>query len=265
MKRRMILRWVVLCVLIAVLAWVFVQLGEWQLRRLDERRHTNALVVAHSEEDPRPYEEVMDREMTDADEWHVVRVTGTYTGETYQVRYRNQGGAGTEVVSPMRASDGRVVLIDRGFIPRPQGQPDPDPPAPPSGAVTVTGYVQRNEHGDDDATVPHEFKVRLINSDRIGESLGTELVNGYVAASDSSPADDDALEPMELPPLDEGPHLSYAWQWFAFSVIAVVGVVVLIRADVKEYRKLRARRERRRRASDDGAAQREAEGDGDEA
>ncbi len=253
MIRKMVVRWVALVVLIAALATLFVQLGEWQLRRLDERRESNARVLEHSHEQPAPYEQHMNRVMTDDDEWHVVTVTGEYTGETFQVRYRNQDGPGTEVISPMRATDGRTVLIDRGFIPRPNGQPDPEPPAPPQGQVTVTGYVQRNERGKDEAVVPHEYKVRLINSDKIGESLGAELVNGYVAAFESSPADDASLQPIALPSLDEGPHQGYAWQWFSFAVIAGVGVIVLIRADIRDYRK--AQRKKAQRAAKADAAE----------
>ncbi|MDU7360164.1 MAG: SURF1 family protein [Propionibacteriaceae bacterium] len=246
MIKKMLVRWIVLICLIAALAYAFVQLGEWQLRRLDQRRATNARVIEHSHEDPVPYEQVMNRVMTDDDEWHVVEVTGEYTGETFQVRYRNQDGPGTEVVSPMRASDGRTVLIDRGFIPRPSGQPDPEPPAPPTGEVTVRGFVQRDEHGKDEAVVPHEYKVRLINSQKIGASLGTELVNGYVGVFESSPGDDGLLHPMALPSLDEGPHQGYAWQWFSFAVIAGIGVIVLIRADIRDYK--RAQRKKAKKA-----------------
>jgi surfeit locus 1 family protein len=30
------------------------------------------------------------------------------------------------------------------------------------------------------------------------------------------------------PPLDNGPHLSYAIQWFSFAVIGVVGLGILV-------------------------------------
>lgn len=263
MTKKMLIRWAALIALIAVLAYLFVQLGEWQLRRLDERRHTNAVVVEHAEQDPVPYQRVMDKVITDDDQWQVVTVTGEYTGETYQARYRNQDGPGTEAVSPMRADDGRTVLISRGFIPRPQGQPDPAPPAPPTGEVTVTGYVHRDERGKDEAIVPHEFNIRLINSEAIGKDLGTELVNGYVAAFESSPTDDALLEPISLPPLDEGPHQSYAWQWFAFAVMAVIGVGFLIRADIKDHRKTQARLAARQAKLD--AAQDVPESDSDAA
>lgn len=240
----MLLRWGALIALVGVLAFVFVQLGEWQLRRLDQRRESNALVLAHSQQDPQPYENVMDKVLTDEDQWQPVTVTGTYTGETFHVGYRTQGTTGSEALSVMRAKDGREVLISRGFIPRPQGAPDPDPPAPPSGEVTVTGYVQRDERGRDDAITPHEFHIRLVNSEAIAEYLGRDLVNGYVAAYESSPADDPMLQPIALPELDEGMHQSYAWQWFSFTLIAVAGVVVLIRADIRDRKKATRRKER---------------------
>jgi surfeit locus 1 family protein len=42
-----------------------------------------------------------------------------------------------------------------------------------------------------------------------------------------------AALPVRLPPeeLSEGPHLSYAIQWFTFATIAVVGAVILLRRE----------------------------------
>jgi surfeit locus 1 family protein len=35
---------------------------------------------------------------------------------------------------------------------------------------------------------------------------------------------------LDAPPLDDGPHLSYAIQWFAFSIMALVfGVIMAVR------------------------------------
>ena len=41
--------------------------------------------------------------------------------------------------------------------------------------------------------------------------------------------------PVPLPPLDEGPHLSYAVQWFIFGSIAVIGYVVLAMRERREW------------------------------
>ena len=38
---------------------------------------------------------------------------------------------------------------------------------------------------------------------------------------------------LELPAMDDGPHLNYAIQWFTFAVVALVGVGTLIAQDVR--------------------------------
>lgn len=237
-------RWLALLALVVVVVAAFVNLGRWQLDRLDQRRDTNATVVAHERAAVRPYEEVFVRPIAEADQWQRVSVTGTYdpAGQLV-VRYRsNAGRTGWEVVAPLRASDGRIVLIDRGFK---QRQPGTDFPAaeaaPPAGRVTVVGYVRRNEQGAAIATRPTSGSIRLINSAAIGEGLGLDLVDGYIAALDTTPADPGSFTPIAPPALDEGPHLSYALQWFTFSLIAIGGLYVFIRNDIRDRRKAAAR------------------------
>jgi len=51
----------------------------------------------------------------------------------------------------------------------------------------------------------------------------------YLELESSQPADAKGLTPIPLPELDEGPHLSYAIQWFTFSALAVIGWVLVVR------------------------------------
>ena len=41
-------------------------------------------------------------------------------------------------------------------------------------------------------------------------------------------------EPVPAPTLDEGPHLSYAVQWFIFTTVAVVGYPLILRRRARE-------------------------------
>lgn len=236
-------RWVVLVVFVAILGAVFIRLGEWQLHRLDQRRASNAQVVAHGKEPVRDWSEVFTGPIADDQQWQRVTVTGVYRQQdSLRVRYRNVGEqAGMEVVTPLVATDGRTVLIDRGFLPRPDNQTQADLPPVPSGQITVVGYVRRNENGKANATKPVEGNVRLINSPVIGETLGIDLADGYIQLISSTPGDDPALVPVGPPELDEGPHFSYAIQWFLFTVIAVGGAAILVRGDLKDRRKRRER------------------------
>jgi cytochrome oxidase assembly protein ShyY1 len=47
------------------------------------------------------------------------------------------------------------------------------------------------------------------------------------------PITTDTLTPVPLPPQDNGPHLSYAVQWFIFSTIAVIGYPLILRRNAR--------------------------------
>jgi cytochrome oxidase assembly protein ShyY1 len=61
------------------------------------------------------------------------------------------------------------------------------------------------------------------------QQVDGELIDMYVDAYASRPADSAALQPVVKPDLRDGPHLSYAVQWFIFSVCAAVGWVLAVR------------------------------------
>ena len=58
----------------------------------------------------------------------------------------------------------------------------------------------------------------------------------YIELTGSDPAEPgDFPEPIAQPALDEGPHLSYAVQWFLFSAIVVVGWVLAVTTGVVTF------------------------------
>lgn len=255
--RPLVLRWVGLAVFALVLGIVFIQLGQWQLRRLDERRADNAAVRQAENSPVVGWQEYFTEPVTEADEWHRVRITGHYlTEQQYVVRFRSNGDArGYEVVTPIRTEDGTVVLVNRGFGEVPRGQPMPTTaPRAPEGEVTVVGLVRMDETGGEGAEVPQEGRVRVINSPAIGADLGMPVARGWIQLAESTPTQSGELVPAALPELTEGPHLSYAVQWFAFTVIGVVGVGFFVRSDLRARRRQRTRaaaRAARLRARDD--------------
>ncbi|AZZ39135.1 SURF1 family protein [Acidipropionibacterium jensenii] len=250
--KRLWLRWIGLALFVVILAGVMVRLGEWQLHRLSGRREANAIVRAHEGQPVVDWAQVFTpgKVIGADDQWTRVTVTGSYdAAHQLQIRYRKSGDQqGSEVITPLRAADGRTVLVDRGFIPRAGDGTDPDIadiPAPPGGTVTVIGYVRGNENGKDSAVVPVDGRARLINSQAIGRAQGGDYVDGYIMLASSMPPQSARITPLPLPQLDEGPHLSYAIQWFCFTAIAVGGLFVLIRGDIRDRRTRRERSARR--------------------
>lgn len=246
------MRWVAMTLLVVALCLTMVRLGQWQLHRLHGRRAANQIIRTNRSQPPVEWSRIMGAHPVPADQqWRRVTVTGTFdTTQQLQIRYRSNGGDdGSEIVTPIITADGHRVLVDRGFLKRSSSTGDDQriPPAP-SGTVTVVGNVKGNETGKDSATVPVDGKARLINSDVIGRIQGVTYVNGYVLAQSMHPAQQ-GLVPVMLPDLDEGPHLSYAIQWFCFTAIAVVGLGILIRNDIKDRRSGRERRRSRGRGA----------------
>ena len=237
--RRLWLRWALLIIFVAVLGIAFVNLGEWQLDRLAQRRERNATTIANEQKPIQPYAQVFTHPITDADQWQRVEARGTFDPDhQFVVRYRSNGGVdGYEVVTPLRTASG-AVLVDRGFIPLDRGTRIPSvAPAPPAGEVTVVGHVRRNEQGRRAAIRPVGNQMRLISSNAIAATLPYEIGSGYIGLLSVQPEQQGGFQPIQLPELSEGPHFWYAVQWFMFTAVAVAGIVVFIRGD------LRARRE----------------------
>lgn len=239
---RVWVRWLVLAVFVVALAIAFVNLGFWQLDRLEARRARNDAVAAHENAAPVDFASVFTRQITEADQWQRVQVRGSFDPERqFLVRYRsNAGVTGYEVVTPLRTTTGAWVLVDRGFAPKPASSDYPSVlPAPPPGEVAITGYVRRDEQGSSDAMtpLPPTNTVRLVNSATIGATLPYPIVNGYLSLREISPAQAGGLVPVEPPPADEGNHFSYASQWFMFAGLAGLGLVVLIRSDLRAARR----------------------------
>lgn len=236
------LRWLVLAVFVVALAVAFVNLGRWQLDRLDQRNERNNSVVVHENSPVADFAAVFNRTIVEADQWQRVAVRGTFdAGHQFLVRYRSSGPAsGYEVITPLRTTTGAWVLVDRGFGNKPNDQDYPSVlPDPPAGEVAITGYVRRDEQGSPEAMTPLQpaNTVRLVNSDALAVSLPYPVVNGFVSVIDITPAQTGNLIPVTPPELTEGNHFSYALQWFTFAGIAGIGLFVLIRSDVRALRR----------------------------
>ncbi len=238
MHRLLTGRWVAFTLVVLALAGVFVQLGRWQLHRLDEREQRNAVTRANLAAAPAPIDEALgaDRRVARDNEWRSVRVTGRYDAQHQIVaRYRNvKDRPGFEIVTPLLLEDGTAILVDRGFVPRATNSSDlPAVPEPVAGTVSVTGKLRHSEHGADNATRPVNGQVRLINAPAIAASTGLRLPDGYMTVDEQIPAPGAGLSGLPLPELDSGPHFFYALQWFFFALLALGGLVYFAREDVR--------------------------------
>jgi cytochrome oxidase assembly protein ShyY1 len=224
-------RWLLFAVVVVVLAYATWWLGQWQFDRLEERKRANEVVRANEHRDPAPVEDVLSPggDVAEDDEWRLVSATGTYdVDHTIVVRYRTRdGGSGVDVVVPLITAAGSALIVDRGWLEAdPTGADREAIPDPPEGEVEVTGWVRADGTGD--STQVTDLSVRAIDSQRIAEAIGRPAYGGFVELRSEDPAPATALEPVELPELDNGPHFFYGLQWWFFGLLAIFGFCYLL-------------------------------------
>jgi cytochrome oxidase assembly protein ShyY1 len=97
--------------------------------------------------------------------------------------------------------------------------------------VTVEGFLAPDE-GDGSVAPDAEGIVRALDVRGIASSLPYDVFPLPLQLADQTPVQPGSLPiPVPLPALSEGPHLSYAIQWFSFAVVALVGALILLRRD----------------------------------
>jgi cytochrome oxidase assembly protein ShyY1 len=154
----------------------------------------------------------------------------------------HEGREGYLVLTPLRTVTG-VVAVLRGWVPRATSPAT----APPSGIVTVTGWLQASEPRDASRVDPLERlpvgQLAYVSSVSL---LGTwpyapdELVDGYVVASQETPAA--SVVPARVPAqarsggVNRWRNLAYALQWWLFAGAAVVFYGSVVRRVVSERR-----------------------------
>lgn len=224
-------RWILAHVLLVAVAVTCVQLGFWQLRRLDERRALNARVTAGLAAAPVPLDSVIG-EPPSALAYRRVTVTGHYlpAEEVLLGPGSRDGAPGWEVLTPLVTGEGGI-LVDRGWVPFALSTPPVTQAAPPGGQVTVSGYLLPSRPARH-AGPPGASRLEFVSDPdvaRVQGQVSVPLAGAYLVLLEQSPAPGGLPRPSVVPELDEGPHRSYAVQWFLFATIALVGYPLLIR------------------------------------
>ena len=220
--------WLFVTIAVACAA-IFVRLGVWQLHRRQERRARNALVLSRLTE-PEADVESLPRD-TSAIRFRRVRVTGTpdYDHElTYAARsYR--GSPGVNLITPVRIpGHDTAVLVNRGWVYSPDGA-TVDRAKWRERDSTFTGYVEEIPSKDGSMYSDRPDVIARLGYDAVARSLPYPVAPFYVAVLGDSAIAPDRLARLTVPPLDEGPHLNYAIQWFGFALVALAGAGFVIK------------------------------------
>jgi len=214
--------------LAVVAALVCGRLGLWQVSRLKERRALNAVAVAARALPPVLLDDPVQAAAASGTGLHNrrVRVTGRYDHAAEVVlRGQSEGGVpGVRLVTPLKPLRGdTVILVQRGYVTSADARTiDPGPLAEP-GVQVVEGVAfmlpdsARGEPSEEDG----RLTWRRVDLGALRERLPYPVAGFLVLQTPDS-----SLPPLprrdRAPSLDDGPHLSYAVQWFSFSLTALV-------------------------------------------
>ncbi len=222
--------------LVGLLAAVAVRLGIWQLNRLSERRATNTTLLAARDLPPI---DLADPSITDSLLiGRRITATGRFDGPaTIILRNRSfRDAPGVYVLTPFVVEGSpHPAWVLRGFVNAADGvRPKLPLPAFAPGRVTIDGLALENPVttnagqplGIQSDTTWQRPDARLL-AERLPGSLPILVL---LVSPDTVLGGVPTIEP---PSLAEGPHLSYAVQWFgiALAILTFGWLVVKRRGD----------------------------------
>ena len=195
----------------AIIAVVCVRLGLWQLDRLEQRKARNATIAAAFHEPP------MSAELArkgGATRFRRVTATGRWDyGRESVVSGRTRNGSpGVHIVTPMILGDSEEILVNRGWVYSPDARTIDLPRWREGDRGQFVGYVDELPSALQPSSPARPYVVALADSGSQPAAAGERPVRLPIPAFG-----------------DEGPHLSYAVQWFSFAAIALIGTPIVVR------------------------------------
>jgi surfeit locus 1 family protein len=193
-----------------VLFGAFVALGTWQIHRRSWKLELIARVNqrVHAPPVPAPPEPEWPGVIAANSEYRHVRASGTFLNDRETlVQATTELGAGYWVLTPLRVSDGSIVLVNRGFVRPERRDRTAHGAAEPTTPATVTGLLRMTEpgggflrHNDPAADRWYSRDIQAIAAAR-GLSrvapyfIDAEAPAGHADASPSRPGTNAAIPP----------------------------------------------------------------------
>lgn len=262
-------RWAGYAAMLLIFSIACVLLGNWQFeRRAEARAEIDRIDNNYDAEPSALAEELPELSRFDEDrqKWRTVRVEGEYVGDPFLARNRpGPGGVGSDLIQALQTPEGSTFFVDRGWVPVDGASADDvdasDLPRPPEGTTVVEARLRASEPEIPGRTTAGRTvaSIELPELAALAGVSDSAYTGAYGMLVTESPASEHGVLPAK-PERDEGPHLSYAVQWYIFIAIAAIGVVYAARREyrtlnvgseeVREHERKTAERKRRRGPSD---------------
>lgn len=220
-----------------VLMAIGLSAGIWQSGRAEQKLALKARLEALAHEPALP----LASQAFDAENlrWHFVEARGTWLGQaTVLLDNRiHQGRPGYHVITPLQLADGKVVLINRGWIAAPPSRTELPTITTPTGDITLTGQVRvplQNAFALGPISTPDQRVWQQLKLAPMREALKLPLAPFVVFQT--SAADDGLIREWDAPDYGIDTHRGYAFQWFALATLSLVFFLIVsikVRPDEK--------------------------------
>lgn len=230
-------RYVVLVVGAAAAA-VCLRLGFWQLSRLRQRQAFRAKVEARMQQPPfelsaRSALPVVTFGTPDSLAYRpgLARGVFDFTRQLVIIGRTVDEVPAVYVVTPLHLFGGAAVLVERGWVPSPDAYSADLDSLAERDTADVRGILLTVRAAQPPTTQDTTWPVHLASDDpdRLSGSFPYPLLPWVLRRTEAPAGAPPALRTIPPPAVDNGPHLSYAIQWFSFALIALVGSVILYR------------------------------------
>ncbi|OWO92472.1 cytochrome c oxidase assembly protein [Rhizobium esperanzae] len=221
-------------ILVLIALAILVSLGTWQLQRLHWKQGLLDDIAARQAAAPVPLADIEAMAASGGDiEYRKVTATGRYINNKERHFFATwHGQTGFYVYTPLELADGRILFVNRGFVPYENKEPEMRMQGQLTDQQTVTGLARAKLAGKPSWLVPDNDVAKNIfywkDLDVMAESVGLEKarVIPFFVDADSTP------NPAGLPiggvtqvdlPND---HLQYALTWYGLAAVLVVVVAI---------------------------------------
>jgi surfeit locus 1 family protein len=201
---------------------LFVTAGNWQHRRLHEKEALQERSMRAMSLGPVP----LPQGVPDWQAWRFrqVMVSGEYDAKR-QILIDNkvhEQRPGFDVVTPLALADGRVVLVDRGWIAAgPTRTMLPDVPPPP-GTITLRGRIDippADYYELGERRAPAGPVWQHLDPARFADATGVAVLPIVIEALDEG-SGNGLVRDWPAPDAGMEQHLSYMVQWYTFAAMA---------------------------------------------
>jgi surfeit locus 1 family protein len=226
-----------LIVAIGVVLVILASLGTWQIYRLQWKEHLLAEIEARRHAPPATLAEVEEKAKAGTDiDYLPVRVSGSFEHAHEQYFFAtNEGDVGYHVYTPLVLADGRIVFVNRGFVPEALKDPAKRAEGQAIGTATVTGLARARLDAKPSWAVPDNEPAKQLYFWKDLEAMAAnvavpqgKLVPFFVDA-DATPNPGGwprgGVTQLDLP----NNHLSYAFTWYGLAAVLLVVSVLAFR------------------------------------